>query len=303
MSFTSEIKAELCRREVSRRCCARAEACGILLYCSRFSGEEIRISTSSAVFARRLPGLFRRAFGFSFDSVRANGATGRESLLITEKDKISHIYEQCAFSPAAPSHHINFGLLEEQHCRRAFLRGAFLAGGTVTDPGKAYHMELSTTHAHVCRELSALLQDMGYSPKVSQRKSSHLVYFKQSEVIESLLTDIGAPVSSMAMMNAKAEKLLRNGINRRVNCEVANVDKTTDAALEQRAAIRRLREDGRLEKLTPKMREAAALRENYPELSLAQLAALCVPPVTKSSLSHRLKKIVEMSRANPEEEN
>ena len=199
------------------------------------------------------------------------------------------------------SHHINFGLLEETHCRQAFLRGAFLSGGSVTDPQKGYHLELATTHRSVSRELTALLLEMGYSPKEATRKANYITYFKQSEAIEDLLTAIGAPVSAMELMNAKAEKLLRNGVNRRVNCEAANVDKTVDAALEQRRAIQVLRQAGVLDTLSPKLREAAQLREENPELSLSQLADLCDPPVTKSSLSHRLRKLIALSKQTEEE--
>lgn len=145
------------------------------------------------------------------------------------------------------------------------------------------------------RELDTLLLELGYAPKETTRKANYITYFKQSEAIEDLLTAIGAPVSAMELMNAKAEKLLRNGVNRRVNCEAANVDKTVDAALEQRRAIQILRDRGALETLSPKLREAAQLREAHPELSLAQLAALCEPPVTKSSLSHRLRKLIQLS--------
>ncbi|MFQ9411399.1 MAG: DNA-binding protein WhiA [Evtepia gabavorous] len=137
----------------------------------------------------------------------------------------------CAFDPSGPAHHINFGMLEETHCRLSFLRGAFLAGGSVTDPQKGYHLELATTHLRVSRELDTLLLELGYAPKETTRKANYITYFKQSEAIEDLLTAIGAPVSAMELMNAKAEKLLRNGVNRRVNCEAANVDKTVDAAL------------------------------------------------------------------------
>ena len=111
---------------------------------------------------------------------------------------------------------------------------------------------------------------------------------------------MGAPVSAMELMNAKAEKLLRNGVNRRVNCEAANVGKTVDAALEQRRAIQALRASQRLETLSPKLQEAAQLREAHPELSLSQLAELCTPPVTKSSLSHRLRKLIALSQEAPE---
>ena len=124
-----------------------------------------------------------------------------------------------------------------------------------------------------------------------------MTYFKNSQQIEELLTRMGAPLSAMEMMNAKVEKDLRNEVNRRVNCEAANVDKTVDAALEQRRAIQILEERDALKDLSPKLQEAARLRQAHPELSLAQLAALCQPPVTKSSLSHRLRKLIQLSQA------
>ena len=296
MSFSSQVKEELCRSRVSRRCCAQAEAFGVLLYCNRFDPREIRIVTESPGFALRLPGLFRRAFGVSFDRRSSPDAPGKQILTVTRPEALSVIWERCAFNPVAPTHHINFALLEEAHCRFSFLRGAFLAGGSVTDPRKGYHLELSTTHYSVSRELAALLGELGYAPKQTIRKSNYINYFKQSEAIEDLLTAIGAPVSAMELMNAKAEKLLRNGVNRRVNCEAANVDKTVDAALEQRRAIQTLRAAGRLETLSSKLQEAARLREDNPELSLSQLAVLCDPPVTKSSLNHRLRKLIELSK-------
>ena len=215
---------------------------------------------------------------------------------ITAPDKVAVLWEQCAFDPAGPAHHINFGALEEEHCRLAFLRGAFLAGGSVTDPQKGYHLELATTHLRVSRELNTLLLELGYAPKETTRKANYITYFKQSEAIEDLLTAIGAPIAAMTLMNTKAEKFLRNGVNRRVNCEAANVAKTVDAALEQRRAIQILRKSGALDELTPKLQEAAQLREAHPELSLSQLAALCDPPVTKSSLSHRLRKLIQLSQ-------
>lgn len=296
MSFASQVKSELCRTKVSRKCCAQAEACGVLLYCNRFSLREIKIVTESAAFAQRLPALFRRAFGVAFDQTGDLDGPGKLILSIQSPDKLSVIWDLCAFDPGGPAHHINFGLLEEKHCRLSFLRGAFLAGGSVTDPKKGYHLELATSHYHVSRELDALLLELGYTPKGTTRKSNYITYFKQSEAIEDLLTAIGAPVSAMELMNTKAEKLLRNGVNRRVNCEAANVDKTVDAALEQRRAIQILRESGQLETLSVKLQEAARLREENPELSLTQLAALCDPPVTKSSLGHRLRKLIDLSK-------
>lgn len=263
MSFAGEVKAELCRGKLGRKCCAQAEACGVLLYCNRFSLSEVKIVTESPAFAQRLPGLFRKAFGVEFDEKGDPDTPGKRIFTISAPEKLALLWELCAFDPSGPAHHINFGMLEETHCRLAFLRGAFLAGGSVTDPQKGYHLELATTHLRVSRELDTLLLELGYAPKETTRKANYITYFKQSEAIEDLLTAIGAPVSAMELMNAKAEKLLRNGVNRRVNCEAANVDKTVDAALEQRRAIQILRDRGALETLSPKLREAAQLREAH----------------------------------------
>lgn len=294
MSFAADAKTELCRNKIPRTCCAQAEVCGVLLYCNHFSPRQVRIITESAAFAQRLPLLFHKAFGVRFDEL--GEGEGKRVLSIRDPETCQKLWEGCAFDLSGPAHHINFGLLEERCCRLAFLRGAFLAGGSVTDPLKSYHLEFSTNHYNVSRELATLLQELGFPPKSSTRKSNYITYFKHSESIEELLTAIGAPVAAMGLMNTKAEKLLRNGVNRRVNCEAANVGKTVDAALDQRRAIRLLREAGVLETLSPKLQEAAQLREDNPELSLAQLAQLCTPPVTKSSLSHRLRKLITLSR-------
>lgn len=297
MSFAGDVKTELCRGKLGDKSAAQAEACGVLLYCNRFTLDQVKIVTESPAFAKRLPGLFRKAFDLTFDEKGDPGTPGKRIFTIGDRAKLALLWEVCAFDPSDPAHHINFGLLEDGPCRVAFLRGAFLAGGSVTDPQKGYHLELATTHLRVSRELHTLLLELGYTPKETTRKANYITYFKQSEAIEDFLTAIGAPIAAMELMNAKAEKLLRNGVNRRVNCEAANVDKTVDAALEQRQAIQALREAGTLDTLSPKLREAAALREAHPELSLAQLAALCDPPVTKSSLSHRLRKLIQLSQA------
>ena len=137
------------------------------------------------------------------------------------------------YDPADLVLHVNFGLLEDECCRTAFVRGAFLAGGSVTDPEKRYHLELATSHTQASREVSALLTEMGFLPHSVRRSGSSVIYFKQSEHIEDLLTTIGAPVAAMDIMTAKVDKEIRNGANRAMNCDMANVNKTVDAALEQ----------------------------------------------------------------------
>ena len=140
-----------------------------------------------------------------------------------------------------------------------------------------------------------LLLEAGFTPKETTRKGNCVTYFKQSEAIEDFLTAIGAPVAAMEVMNAKAEKDLRGSVNRRVNCDAANLDKAVDAAQVQLEAIATLEERGLLEELPDKLKEAVDLRVAHPELTLAQLAELCNPPVSKSAFNHRLRKLVELA--------
>ena len=297
MSFSFDTKNELCRLPVQRLCCARAEAYGILLYCNTFHSSEVRVVTENPNFAARLPRLFHRAFGLWFDRQPEPEAEGKLVFQITERKKLDHITNTLGFDPRQNLVlHINFALLEEECCRSAFLRGVFFAGGSITDPLKRYHLELTTSHGQVSRELEVLLRESGYPPKSVTRNGSFVTYFKQSDQIEDFLTLIGAPVAAMNVMTAKMEKDLRNSVNRRLNCDSANVDKAVGAAQEQLEAIRKLDAAGLLEKQPDKLRQTAALRAANPELTLSELAEEFDPPVTKSCLNHRLRKLMELSK-------
>ena len=299
MSFASETKEELCGASRTRPEEVQAEAYGVLLFCNQFSGRGVRVVTESEAFARRLPELFQAAFGVSFDRLPREDepGAGKRVFAVEDPDKLALLCGTFGYDPRETlAHHINFAVLEEAAHRSAFFRGAFLAGGSVTDPEKRYHLELATSHAQASREMTALLRDMGYDPKDVGRNGYQVTYFKNSQQIEELLTRMGAPVAAMEMMNAKVEKDLRNEVNRRVNCEAANVGKVVDAAQEQLAAISRLYDLGRVEDLPEKLKETIVLRETYPELSLSELAAEFDPPISKSALNHRLRKLVELSR-------
>ena len=296
MSFSSEVKRELCRVPLSHRCCAQAEAYGILLFCNTFHHKEILIVTESDALKSRLPTLFWKAFKLDFD-LKPSEENGKGTFAIRDREKLRRIMETFGYEQSGEvSLHVNFGILEEEHCRISFFRGAFLAGGSVTDPGKNYQLELVTPHLNVSRETPALMRECDISPKSTSRAGNHVLYFKQSEQIEDFLTVIGAPISAMEVMNAKLEKNLRGSINRRVNCDAANLDKVVTAAQEQIEAIRNLEERGSLEDLPQKLQEAARLRMGNPELTLAQLAELCDPPVSKSAFNHRLRKVCELSK-------
>ncbi len=296
MSFSSEAKAELCHVKPDRKCCALAECYGVLLYCNTFSTGEIKIITASPDFAVRIPKLFRKAFGVNFDVTPAEGCTGKKSFTIKDKAKTAKIFESFGAEPAMTlSHHINLGVLEEECCRTAFVRGAFFAGGSVTDPEKRYHLELATPHHSVSRELYSLLLEMGFSPKETHRSGNSLLYFKQADAIADFFTTIGASTTAMNIMTAKVEKEMRNAITRQINCDSANTDKTVAASRAQLDAIKSYVKAFGLESLPDTLRDAALLRITNPEASLSELAQLSYPPVTKSCLSHRLKKIMSLA--------
>ena len=295
MSFSGQVKEELCKAPVQKKTCA-AECYGVLLFCNAWTGREVRIVTESEAFARRLPMLLRRAFHMEFDRRPEPETGGKRVFAITAPEKLAALEALYGGAPGRTvARTINFAVLEEEDDRRAFCRGAFLAGGAVTDPGKDYHMEWVTTHIGVGRAFPVILRELGFEAKQVTRKSNYVTYAKHSDTIADLLVALGAGVAAMEVMNAKAEKDLRNGVNRRVNCDAANLDKVVRAAQEQLAAIRRLEETGRLDKLPDKLRETARLRQEFPEYTLAELADAFTPKVSKSCLNHRLRKLMELA--------
>jgi DNA-binding protein WhiA len=193
--------------------------------------------------------------------------------------------------------HINMPIVEDECCKAAFLRGAFLSGGSVTDPGKGYHFELTTTHHSVAREGYALIHEvMTFSPKIAKRGGGQVLYLKQSDQISDFLIYLGAPIAAMAIIEAKMEKELNNKVNRRCNCDDANTSKVVEAAQEQLSALRTLRRMGIFEHLPQKLMQAAIAREGNPEASLSELAAMMEPPISKPAMNHRLKKLMDMAK-------
>jgi DNA-binding protein WhiA len=268
------------------------------LFCNSFSAEGIRIITENREFAINLPKLFKKAFSLDFDLLPEENATGKLNFQINAPEKLTVIMEAFGFDPRDTlSVHINLPVVEEDCCKTAFLRGAFLAGGSVTDPGKGYHLEFATTHQSVARECYALIEEvMGFYPKSSGRSGGQVLYLKQSDLISDCLTFLGAPVAAMGIIEARLEKELNNNVNRRCNCDDANTSKVVEAAQEQLMALKILRERGMVDNLPAKLKQAVKAREENPEASLTELAALMEPPISKPAMNHRLKKLVAMSQ-------
>jgi DNA-binding protein WhiA len=275
-----------------------AECFGILLFCNSFQPDHIRIITESREFAWILPRLFETAFDMEFDSYPSMEAPGKLVFQITDPDKLETILCAYGFSRGSTlSVHLNLAVVEDECCRSSFLRGAFLAGGSVTDPGKGYHLELTTVHQSVSREAYTLMQEvLGFYPKTAVRGGGQVLYLKQSDQISDFLTYLGAPVAAMGIMEAKLEKEINNKVNRRCNCDEANTSKVVEAAQEQLAAIRLLRARGLTVHLPAKLMQALLAREAHPAASLTELASMMDPPITKPAMNHRLQKLVMMAQ-------
>ena len=298
LSFSASAKAEVCREIPQDRCCALAECFGILLFCNSFYRDGIKIITESQDFGKILPKLFKKAFSLGFDIFPEKNAGGKMVYQITDPGKIETIMRSYGFSREDTlSLHINLPVVEEDCCRVAFLRGAFLAGGSVTDPAKGYHLEITTTHRSVARECYTLIHEsLGFYPKTAVRGGGQVLYLKQSELISDFLTFLGAPVGAMGIMEARLEKELNNKVNRCCNCDDANTSKVVEAAQEQLAAIRILRDRGVFDQLPAKLQQAALAREQNPESALTELASMMEPPITKPAMNHRLKRLVSFAK-------
>lgn len=296
-SFSSAAKAEICRSFPQSACCALAECFGILLFCNSFRSDGIRIITESPELGALLPRLFKKTFGFGFDLQAEEGKRGKLVFQIQDAGKLAAVMNAFGFDAGQTlALHINLSVVENDCCKAAFLRGAFLSGGSVTDPAKGYHLELATTHQAVAKECYSLVQEtLGFPPKLASRGGGRVIYLKQSDQIGDFLTFLGAPVASMGIIEAKLEHELNNQVNRRCNCDDANITKVVEASQEHLAAIRALRERNQFDALPEKLKQAALAREENPEASLAELAGLMEPKISKPAMNHRLKRLLELA--------
>ena len=293
MTFSAETKTELCRAPMERACCRLAELYGILLCAPAFSDSEIRVSSSHAGLVRRAALLLSKVFDIR---VQPECAGSRQTLRISDAEQLRRILSGFGydFKPSI-TYHLNRNILENDCCAAAFLRGTFLMAGSVAGPDKKSHLELKISHSALARELMSLMLDSGISPRSTERAACSLIYLKGTAGIEDLLTLTGASRAAMSIMEAKVEKSLRNRVNRQVNCETANLLKTSATSQRQISAIEAALARGGIEIFPENLRETVDLRVAYPEASLSELAAKFSPPISKPGLDHRLKRILKIA--------
>jgi len=306
MSFSGEVKNQLCQVAVTKDCCALAELYGILLFATVFSAREIRVVTGTAKLPSRVDMLGRRVLqrkglrelGMTrLPFEKSSAGQGKTVLSLTDEPCLKALFTLLGYEPDKQVVlHLHNWHMEEDCCRTAFLRGAFLAAGYLSDPEKDYYLEITTPHRALGREFLALLGEMGFAAKQVMRRSSCVTYFKESEQIEAFLTMVGAHRAVLTLMEAKVIKDVRNKINRKVNCETANLLRSVEVGQAQAELIRAYLEQFPLETLPEPLQEAAKLRLTYPDEPLSALAKLADPPLTKSGLNHRLTKLIQLAK-------
>lgn len=286
-SFSLKAKEAICKTVATKPCCIDAEIIGFLMFAGRLGGMEIKVSSDSSDILKHFAVLVKRSCGVS---VLVEEGRANYFCAVPHKKLIDMIlkYESSQKS-------ISQLFASDDCCKSAFLKGAFLGGGILIDPNKNYNLEFVTPSRSVCEDFKLLLDEMGLEFKITERKSSFVLYSKQSDVICDVLTHIGAFGAQMEILNVKIEREMRNDWNRVANSENANFDKVITASIRQIRAIEKIENTMGLDSLPEELREIAILRKENKDLSLDALGSKLSPKLTKSGVNHRLKKILDIA--------
>ena len=313
MSFSAEVKNELARVAGDNGCCHIAELAALMrmggtMLIGGNNNLGITFTTENAAVARKVLMLIKRGFELKTEVVVTRGRRLKKvnsylikvlpSKVVTEVLAILGIMRGDTINVGRDS-----GLLRRSCCRRAYLRGAFLGGGSVSRPEGEYHLELVTGNQDFAKTLTRLLKAFDLSAKVTDRKHDYVVYLKDGDAITSFLRIIGAHNALFAFENVRVVKDMRNQVNRLVNCETANLQKTVNAAVRQIERINLIARKTGLGKLPANLREAAELRLAYPEATLQELVELSDGRIGKSGMNHRLRKLEEIAAVLENENN
>lgn len=294
MTFSSAVKEELLAVKAERPCCMLAESYGLLLFGRGFSASELHISTENEKVALRYKALTER-LALSRCAVERS-ASGRYRVSVPGRVGRLRVLAAFGYDGTERTRRMNWANIGEDCCAGAFLRGVFLACGTVSSPKKNYHLEFVMPYMNLSRDLQKFMSEVNLHPKTITRSGCYMLYFKDSGEIEDLLTLMGASNSVLEMIAAEIYKDIRNNVNRRTNFESANLDRTVDAALNQIREIELLQKAGALRELPESVRKIAALRAQHPEYSLSQLGAAFSPPLSRSVVNYRLQKLRDAAK-------
>ncbi len=303
MSFSSEVKSELSRIDPQNSCCKKAECYGLLLFSRSFSQTAVSVKAADGAAAHRIAQLVAETTGMIVETspyaLRRRDSRSAFLVSVPGEDQRKAVLESFGHTGHEVSLRINRADLENECCVSAFLRGAFLSCGTVTDPQKDYQLEFVVPYMNLARDLSALIGEvleLDLQPGLTNRRGSYVVYIKGGERVSDFITYLGAGNAAMTLIQTQMLKEVRNNINRKTNFETANLGKTAQASAAQMLAIEKiLNFAGGVSVLPEELQELAMLRYRNPELSLRELGEELSEPLSRSGVNHRLQRIVELA--------
>lgn len=314
MSFSGKVKEELSRQISSARHCRIAETAALLSACGRITSDgSLRLQTENAAVVRKGFTLLQKTFNIETEiAVRESRQMKKGNLYYVEirnPDEIRNILQGAKLSLSKADGESlcsdNSLVTQQSCCKRAFIRGAFLASGSISDPEKGYHFEIVCPDHQKAEQLQELIRSFQIDAKIVLRKKSYVVYVKEGAQIVDMLAVMEANVALMNLENIRILKEMRNSVNRKVNCETANINKTVSAAVKQIEDIKLIESRMGFQSLTEGLAETAELRLQYPEATLKELGMMLNPQVGKSGVNHRLRKLSEIAdelRNNKEEQ-
>ncbi len=306
MSFSGEVKKELCEQISPARHCRLAEISAIIAFCGKIVVDKdqthiLKLQTESTILTKKIFVLLKQVFGISAELTTRSISAKKNlyELVLTATETVS-VLAACKLTAAGEEKNVcplkvEPTIVTKSCCRRSFIRGTFLAAGSVSNPNKAYHFEIVVSQEDNGELLCEVMRSFQIDAKMIARKYHYVVYVKEGSQIVDLLNVMEAHVALMEFENVRILKDMRNTINRKVNCEAANINKTVKAASRQVEDILYIKEKVGLATLAEGLEEIALLRIEYPEASLKELGEMLNPPVGKSGVNHRLKKLSEIA--------
>ena len=306
MSFSGKVKEELSKQISSARHCRIAELAALLCACGKMdSAKKLCFHAENDAVVRKYFTLLKKTFNIDTEiSVRESTYSKKGSIYsvtISDEAQIKQILDGtklvCAESDGGALSLNSLLVIQQNCCKRAYIRGAFLASGSISDPEKGYHFEVVCLEEGRARQIQDMIRSFDIDAKIVLRKKSYVVYVKEGAQIVDLLAVMEANVSLMNLENIRIVKEMRNSINRRVNCETANINKTVNAAVKQTEDIKLVEKMVGFQNLNSSLAEIAELRLRYPEATLKELGMMLNPQVGKSGVNHRLKKLSDMAEA------
>ena len=303
MSFSKDVKEELSLQHGEARHCSLAELAAILSFGGTIIADKTRyclkLQTESLAVARKYFTLIRKTFNISIDISARRNSHGKESQLFTLIVSDPAMALRILQAAKLPHEDLSEGeigrasqlIVQNTCCKRAFIRGAFLTSGSMSNPKKSYHLEIVVNDSEKAEQLKCMIQSFSIDAKIVTRKKSYVVYIKEGSQIVDLLNVMEAHIALMDLENVRILKEMRNQVNRQVNSETANINKTVIAASKQIEDILFIRDNIGFGDLAEGLEDIARLRIQYPDASLKELGAMLTPTIGKSGVNHRLRKL------------